>query len=199
MCTVTAALMSAQAGASLYSGIAAGKTAKAQADAQATAMEQNATTSRILGHDAIERGGLEELRLRRELAQYRGSQRVQAASSGVDIDTGSALDARNATISEGEHDAAAIRFNAARQRWGYEQNAANLEAQAANTRAAGKYAKQNALIGSVLNFGLDIAQTANEYSKQQESSPLTEKYDDDRSKYWGPVYNPIQRKKRGYA
>lgn len=199
MCTVSTALLAAGAGASMYQGIAAGKTAQAQAEAQASAMEQNARTAQAQGHDAIERGGLEELRLRRQLAQYRGNQRTQAAASGIDIDSGSALDARNATISEGEHDAAAIRYNAARERWGYEQQAANLNAQAANTRAAGRYAKDSALIGSVLGFGLDIGEGIYGYTQQAESSPLTQKYDEDRSKYWGPVYNPVQRKKRGYA
>lgn len=167
MCTL---LTAAMAGLSLYQGYAAGKTAQAQANAQAAAMEQNAAFSRAQAHDAIERGGIEELKLRRSLAKHLGNQRASMATNEIDIDSGSALDVRNASISEGEHDAEAIRFNAARQRWGYLNQAENLEAQASNTRAAGKSAARNALFGGAVN-ALTIG--LNDYSSYT-SSPLTE-------------------------
>ena len=116
MCTLISAL---SAGASLFTGSAQANNVKAQADAQASALEANARNADILAHDAVERGGQEELKLRRSLAQTAGNQSVQAASSGIDSNSGSVLDARNASISEGEHDAEAIRFNAARERWVY--------------------------------------------------------------------------------
>ncbi len=174
MCTVSAAFATIGAGAHLYSSIAEGKNAEAQANAQANALEQNAAIARAQGHDAIERGGLEELRLRRELAQYRGNQRTQAAASGIDINSGSALDAQNATIAEGEHDAAAIRYNAARERWGYEQQAANMTAQAQNLRTLGKYARKNSLFAPVVDFGLSLGEGIYDANKMQESSPLIE-------------------------
>ena len=167
MCTILGAL---GAGLSLYQGYAAGKTAEAQANAQAAAMEQNAQFSRAQAHDAIERGGQEELKFRRSLAKHLGSQRASLATNDVDINSGSALDVRNASMSEGEHDAEAIRFNAARQRWGYINQAENLEAQAASTRAQGKAAARNALfggLGSAFSVGLDTY-------NQKTSSPLTE-------------------------
>ncbi|MBQ3455444.1 MAG: hypothetical protein IJG36_03315 [Synergistaceae bacterium] len=194
------ALTALSAGVSLYQGYAAGQTAQAQAEAQALALEQNAKISRAQAHDAIERGGLEELKLRRQLAQLGGNQRAQAAASGIDINSGSALDVQNASISEGEFDAETIRFNAARAKWGYDTQANNLEAQAANSRAIGKSAKSNALFGGIANFGLTLGEGL--YSNGQRYSPLTESATpttDDRSKYWGPVYNPYERRRRGYS
>lgn len=167
MCTLLSAIGT---GLSIYQGYAAGKTAEAQAEAQASAMEQNANFSRAQAHDAIERGGQEELKLRRSMEKHLGNQRASMATTGIDINSGSAEDVRNASISEGEHDAEAIRFNAARQRWGYINQAENLEAQAAGTRAQGKAAARNALFGGIVSGGLEL------YSgyKGAKSSPLTE-------------------------
>lgn len=195
MCTLISAL---SAGASLFTGIAQAKNARANAEAQAAAMEANARNAGVLAHDAIERGGQEELKLRRSLAQVAGNQSVQAASSGIDANSGSVIDVRNASISEGEHDAEAIRFNAARERWGYLAQARNLNNQAAYARSAGKAAGDNILFGNVLNWGVKLGETVYDQTREpnDSESPLTDY--DDRSKYWGPVYNPIMRKKRGY-
>ena len=167
MCTVLAAL---GAGLSVYQGYASGQAAKAQAEAQAQAMEQNAKFARAQGHDAIERGGQEELKHRRNMAKHLATQRASLATTGIDINSGSALDARNASISEGEYDAETIRFNAARERWGYINKAENLEAQAAGTRAQGKAAARNALFGGIAGAALTGLNT---YS-QTKSSPLTD-------------------------
>lgn len=193
MCTATLALGGLMAGAGLYQNVAQSRAIKAQGEAQASAMERNAEMAQYQAHDAIERGGLKELRLRRALAQNLGNQRVQAAASGIDTDSGSVQDARDTTISEGEHDAEAIRFNAARERWGYNTQAANLQTQANYTRAASRANARNILTGGVVNFGLDLGQTIYEDNKLR--SPLTEP--EDRSKYWGPMYNPREARKRG--
>ena len=196
MCTLISAL---SAGASLVSGIAQARNARAQADAQASALEANARNSELLAHDAIERGGQEELRLRRSLAQTAGNQNVQAASSGIDINSGSVSDARSASIAEGEHDAEAIRFNAARERWGYLAQARNLNNQAAYSRAAGRAAGDNILFGNVVNWGLKLGNDIYEHNKDTENtSPLTDY--DDRLKYWNPnVWNDEYNRLRRWA
>ena len=191
MCTVMTALGLA---AGAYQSYAVGQAAKAQANAQASALEQNARISEYQAHDAIERGGQDELRLRRSLAIQQGQARSAMGASGVDIDSGSMRDVMNQSIQEGEHDAAAIRFNAARERWGYLQQANNMRAQAQTARSSGSNAYRNALFGGLLNLGAGIA---GGYADNSSGSPLTQ-YTDDRSKYWGPVYNPIQARKRGY-
>lgn len=191
MCTVLTAL---SLGAGLYQSYAAGQTAKAQYDAQANALEQNAKIAEFQAHDAIERGGQDELRLRRSLAIQQGSARAAMGTSGLDIDSGSMQNVINQSIQEGEHDAEAIRFNAARERWGYLSQAANYRAQAQNARNAGSNARTNALFGGLLKLGGGISDY---YADNAAGSPLTQ-YNDDRAKYWGPVYNPIQAKQKGY-
>ena len=173
MCTLISAL---SAGASLFTGIAQANNAKAQANAQAAALEANARNADILAHDAVERGGQDELRLRRSLAMNAGNQAVQAASSGVDSSSGSVIDARTASISEGEHDAEAIRFNAARERWGYISQARNLNNQAAYARAAGKSAADNVLFSNLMKWGLDLGNTVYEQTRDpnDSESPLTD-------------------------
>ena len=170
MCSAIA-LGITSAGLGLYQGYAQGEAAKAQAEAQADAMERNAEFARAQGHDAIERGGIEELKLRRNIAQHLGNQRASLATNEVDINSGSAVDVRNASIAAGEYDAEAIRFNAARARWGYENQADNLEIQAANTRAAGKAAARNALFGGIAQAGLTGADLYYNYQNSK-SSPL---------------------------
>ena len=105
-----------------------------------------------------------------------GNQAVQAASSGVDSSSGSVIDARNASISEGEHDAEAIRFNAARERWGYLSQARNLNNQAAYARTAGKSAADNVLFGNLMKWGLDLGNTVYEQTRDpnDSESPLTD-------------------------
>lgn len=176
---------------SMYQGIMQGEYAKAQAEAQARAAEQNAQIAKAQGHDAVIRGGEKELDFRRDLARHKGNQRAVLAANGIDINSGSALDAQFSSISEGEHDAAAIRQNSARERWGYEMEAANYKTQAENYRAQGKAAANNALFGSVIGAGLNLAGNFSNNS----SSPLTYKNNnfEDRSKYWAWPYNKIRK------
>jgi len=140
------------AAGTIMQGVAADNAAKAQA----AAAEQNAKIAEAQGHDAIERGGEEELRLRRQMAIQRGNARAQAAASGIDADAGSMLDLRNASISEQERDAAAIRFNAARERWGYQTQAQNYRNEASAARASGR----NALFGSIIGAGTQLGTAA---------------------------------------
>lgn len=183
MCSALAFLSFA---GSMYQGIMQSEYAEAQAEAQARAAEQNAKIAKAQGHDAIIRGGEKELELRRDLARHKGNQRATLAANGIDINSGSALDVQNASISEGEYDAAAIRQNAARERWGYEMEAKNYQTQAANARAQGKAASNNALFGSVIGGINNIAGSFGSSWGNNSSPPLTEKsYNyDDRSQYW---------------
>ncbi len=129
-------------------GIAASKAAKAQA---ATA-EQNARIADARAHDAIERGGIEEYRHRRQMALQQGAQRAMLAASGVVTDSGSALEVQDASMREGEYDAAVIRFNSARERWGHQVQAVQYRNEASAARAAGK----NALFGSFISAGTGL-------------------------------------------
>ena len=78
------------------------------------------------------------------------------AASGVEVDSGSALDVQDASIREGEQDAAAIRFNAAREGWGHQVQAVNYRNEASAARAAGR----NALFGSIVGAGTSLLSAA---------------------------------------
>ena len=150
MCTMLARVIGAAG--TLMQGMAANSAAKAQA----AAANQNARNAEAQAHDAIVRGGQEELRLRRQMAQLQGTQRSALAASGMDIDSGSALDVQDASMPEGEQDAAAIRFNAAREGWGHQVQAANYRNEASAARSAGR----NALFGSIVGAGTSLLSAA---------------------------------------
>ena len=150
MCTMLATVIGAAG--TLMQGMAANSAARAQA----AAANQNARIAEAQAHDALERGGQEELRLRRQMAQLQGTQRSMLAASGVDVDSGSALDVQDASMREGEQDAAAIRFNAAREGWGHQVQAANYRNEASAARAAGR----NAPFGSVVGAGTSLLSAA---------------------------------------
>ena len=97
MCS-TLALGLFSAGASLMQGMAQADAIRAQSEAQARAQEANARIAQQKAHDAIERGGQDELALRRNIAQQKGHNRAAMASAGIDIDSGSAQDIQNASI-----------------------------------------------------------------------------------------------------
>ena len=184
MCDVSTALMATNATLGLVSGVAKANTIRQQGRAQADALERNAEIAQQQGHDAILRGGTDEYRLRRGVAQMMANNRTQAAASGIDIDSGSLRNVQNATIREGEADAETIRFNAARERWGYMQQAANLQSQANYSRASSKYQANNLLAGNALKFGISLGTGLADYENNRDESSLTDTLGDDRSLYW---------------
>ena len=165
MCTVLATALSVVGG--LMQGVAANNAAKAEA----SVANQNARISEVQATDAVKRSSKEEMKLRRQMSLLQGQQRSQLAASGVDVDTGSALEMQDASMREGEQDAAAIRFNAARESWGHKVNAVNYRNQASAARASGK----NALMGSVIGAGtslLSLAQPATGKARKIKTSEL---------------------------
>lgn len=94
--------------------------------------QNNATLADWQAKAAIERGGSQELQLRRQAAKVAGRQQAALAAGGVDTSTGSALDILDETARSTEADAAVIRGNAAR-----EAAARRIEASGYRARAAG--------------------------------------------------------------
>ena len=144
--------------------------------AQARVASANAGIEDAAAHDAIERGGVEEMRLRRQMASQRGTQRAMMAAMGIDPDSGSGWDIQDASMREGERDAAAIRFNAARERWGHRVQATSYRNAASAARSAGR----NALFGSAISAGGQLAglidwggRGSSGAARGTEASPLT--------------------------
>jgi len=150
MCTVVAAITVAM---SLYQGVQENNRAKDQADytqhvaaVNSRNRENEATKVRNVGVE-------EENKQRRMTAELLGRQRAQLGANGVQLDSGSALNLQQDTVSLGEEDALRIRGNYADQADALDQEASNItyegDFQSSQLKASGK----SALIGGVLNAG----------------------------------------------
>lgn len=122
-------------------------TMKAGADAK-EAGAINAQIGRIQAVDALSRGGIEEDRYRRQIAQVAGAQKAEIGARNVKGGTGTALDLLSDTAQIGEEDALTIRNESAREAWGYRWKAdessrygksmyRNAQAQAGSTLLTG--------------------------------------------------------------
>ncbi len=105
----------------IATGISAAGDAQAGKEAEA-AGKRDAMVSELQAEDAISRGGLEEQRYRRQLAQIAGAQKTQIGARNVKR-SGTALDVLSDTAMTGEEDILTIRNEAARQAWGYRTHA----------------------------------------------------------------------------
>src|SRR5687768_16073808 len=91
---------------------------RAGADAKETAAI-NAQLAGIQSEAALYRGGVEEDRYRRQIAQIAGAQKAEIGARNVKGGSGTALDLLADTAMIGEEDALTIRNEAARESWGY--------------------------------------------------------------------------------
>jgi hypothetical protein len=145
---------------SLYQGYAANQAAKAQASAALQAGEANARLAEAQATDAVKRGGEREEAMRRQLSMLRGRQAAQAAAMGVEADSGSALDIRDASMLEGERDVSTNALNHAREAWGYGVQAANYRSQAAAEAAAARAQGRSAMIGGMFGAASSLLSLA---------------------------------------
>lgn len=130
------------AGATAYGAYAqneAGRQQQKIANRNADLLDASAT-------DAIQLGEEQARQVKRQARSLRGRQRAALAGSGVDVNTGTALDLQEETTMLGEIDAATMRKNAFREAWG-------IRMQASNQREAGAFAKRagrNQAIGTLI-------------------------------------------------
>lgn len=127
-------------------GVAVAGQAQSGAEADAAA-KREALLGEAQGADALARGGQEEERYRRQIAQVVGGQRAAIGARNV-ARSGTALDLLADTQNIGNEDALTIQNDAAREAWGYRQRAdesrrwgratrRNANAQAAGTLLTG--------------------------------------------------------------
>ena len=128
------------------SGLYAADAQKQAGRAQVIVAERNATLERQKGELANRIGAVAEENHRSKVRQLLGSQRASLAANGIDPNSGTALALQDETVAFGETDAMTIRYNAAREAWGYGVNATNFATDAAVTRSATK----NAVTGTYL-------------------------------------------------
>src|SRR5687768_13909599 len=99
----------------IASGISAADQNQAGKEAEA-AGKRDALLGELQAEDALDRGGLEEQRYRRQLAQIAGAQKAQIGARNVKR-SGTALDLLTDTATIGEEDILTIRNEAAREAW----------------------------------------------------------------------------------
>jgi hypothetical protein len=141
----------------------AGTQAKKAGEAQQRAAESSAGLTDLNAHiadlqaqDALDRGAVDESRLRTGIRRMVGTQRTGFAASNVVVDHGSAQDVQADTAYLGELDVMQARTNASREAWGYQMQAVDLRRRAeitrqegANAAEAGRQAQKSARWGAV--------------------------------------------------
>jgi hypothetical protein len=124
----------------------AGKLNQGKLDGQTA--ETNRRLSVAQANDALLRGTKDEARYRRQIAMIAGQQRADLGARNVTA-SGTALDILSDTAMIGEEDALTIRNNAAREAWGYRNQANESSRWGANQ-------KSNAIgsgVGTLLTAG----------------------------------------------
>lgn len=129
------------------------KSDKAAYNYQAAVQRNNAQLAEWQAQDALSRGQQVENQQRHKTAQLKGTQRALMAARGIDLNEGSALNILTDTDFMGDIDALVIRDNAAREAWGFRQNAqgarddASLLSSRADAESPG-FAATSSLLGS---------------------------------------------------
>lgn len=157
-----AASMATNAIGTMSSSYAQSKALKTQGAYQKQQFDTNARIADIQAADAIKRGDKESANHMRKVRQLIGSQRAKAAASGVDANSGSALDIQLDTSNFGALDALTIKNNAWREAWGYRVQANDYRGQGAMASLSAKNAARNTILTGGLTVAKDI--TAGLYS-----------------------------------
>lgn len=136
-------------------GVAVGVVGQLQAGADAKRTAQiNARLGELQADDALKRGGMEEERYRRQVAQIAGAQRAEIGARNVKR-SGTALDLLSDTAQIGEEDALTIRNESAREAWGYRFQADESRRYGRSaSRQAGYAAGGTLLTGAAQSYGL---------------------------------------------
>ncbi len=130
-------------------GMQKGKGEKDSAYAQAKNMELNAQRNMETADDILVRGAYDADWQRVKTQQNIGTQRVAQAASGGMVDQDSNLLVNMDEAMIGELDAQTIANNAAREAFGYETQAMDLQVGANNMRKAGQNAQKNSILGGI--------------------------------------------------
>lgn len=117
------------------------------------AAKRNAVLAQAQANDALLRGVVEESRYRREVAGVLGAQRATFGFRNV-TQSGTALEILADTAMIGSEDEQTIRNNAAREAWGYRNDAAAFKQDAKNIGVNTAFGAA----GSALSGGADLYQ-----------------------------------------
>ena len=149
------------AGGSIMAG-----NAQAQANnAQAAMYDQQAKISDAQAISVNDKQASDEKKLRQQGLALQATQRTAAAASGIDSNSGSALDILGDTSMGIANDAATLRYNADMDKWGYGAQATNYRNAAGMSRAEAKNAKLAGTIGALTTVLSGASTIANKTKK----------------------------------
>lgn len=154
--SLTIAATVAAGGMQAYGQLKEGQAAQSSANYQAYIAEENRKTALDTARRTQEAAARDEEALRRKTAQQLGSQRANAAGSGIDLGTGSIADVFDDTVRLGEDDALTLR-----SKWWDDVNARHVEAR--NFGAEGQLSKmrgKQARTASYINATSSLLNTA---------------------------------------
>lgn len=134
----------------------AGKASSAAAQYNSDVASQNAIQSKRNADLAGEAGEEKAAMVERDTRAKVGQIKSQQAASGLDVNSGSALDVRSSAAELGELDALTVRSNAAKEAYGYQVQGVGQEAQsnldtfeAKNDETAGEVGAASTFLGAV--------------------------------------------------
>ena len=133
---------------SAYGMYQQGQAAEKQGEYQAAVSRNNAVIAEHNARIAEERGKVAETQKQRQIQQLIGKQRAGAAASGVEIDTGSALSARQDIAEQGAFDIENIKFDTAMESYNYRVAGSQAQSQASLYQAQGSQAATAGMIGA---------------------------------------------------
>lgn len=136
-----AAAAVAAAAASTAGAVAQGNAAKKASDAQAEQDVKNAQLADMAAKDAIRQGGVDAAAARAEGTEVISAQRVGFATSGVDVNSGTAGTTQVLTRQLSDFEAETIKVEAAKDAWGLRTQGLNYEKQSKVRREIGRQAQ----------------------------------------------------------
>lgn len=146
--------------------------------------DANAGLADAQSADAIARGRTDEITRGQQTRQQIGSQRANAAASGVDVGSGSAADLQGQTAYLGALDQQTIKANAAREAWGYQVDATNNRTRATNARRGAQNTADSLRAGASSTL---LTGALNLYAQGKQSGVWGQ---DDKKKATGPSVVP---------
>ncbi len=164
----------ATTGLSALSGVTGAVGSLEQGQAQAEAAKYNANIEKqnaaislqnanIAGQAGEAQAAKQEMRTRAEVGAIKANQ----AAAGIDVNQGSAVDVRSSASELGQLDAMTIRSNAARQAYGYRNQAASETAASTLSDYTAKNASTAGAIGAASTFLGGAAQAGSNWMKYQ--------------------------------
>ncbi len=152
----------------LQSARAASNSANYNAQVAANNAKLQTQNAALAGAEGEANAGNAAMRTRAEV----GSIKTAQAASGVDVNSGSAVDVRSSASELGELNALTIRSNAAKQAYGFQTAATSDTAQSQLDKAQASYASEAGDIGAANTFLGGESNAALNYAKFRSSNGL---------------------------